>query len=466
MKLHVDDDELAACVSCGLCLSHCPTWRVTGEEARSPRGRIAAMRQVHVEGAPVTDELLAAVDTCIQCRGCEPACPSGVPFGRLMEGTRAALVEAGEDRARARRWAYRLLEHHRVLVGLSRVAAVAQRAHLVPARLGLPRLPLRQPRLRPTGDDVWLFTGCVMDAWQRDVHRAAVDVLTAAGVGVALSGADAPCCGALAAHAGFAADARAAAGRVVRALPGDAPVLVDAAGCGAALKDYGRLLGTPEAAAFAARVVDVHEWLATNLDRLPAAGRLPYRVAVQDPCHLRHVQRAHGAVRDVLAPIAELVELDDDGLCCGAGGAYSVHQPELAADVRARKVDAIVRTGAAVVASANPGCALHLAAAGLTVRHPVELLAEALDLGRGRAGSSGGLRPLGKLRAMAGEFDDIRRRLEGIAEELADLAIERLRESIDAGGHELPVDEKRLTRARRAVEKAIQLLQEPDDAVA
>jgi glycolate oxidase iron-sulfur subunit len=171
----------------------------------------------------------------------------------------------------------------------------------------------------------------------------------------------------------------------VAAVPGDAPILVDSAGCGAMLKEYGRLLGTAEASSFAARVVDVHEWLAAHRDRLPPMRRLPYRVAVQDPCHLRHVQHAHGAVREVLGPVAELVELDDEGLCCGAGGAFSMQHPELAGSIRDRKVDAIVRSGAPVVASANPGCALHLAAAGLTVRHPVELLAEALaESPRGR----------------------------------------------------------------------------------
>jgi glycolate oxidase iron-sulfur subunit len=162
------------------------------------------------------------------------------------------------------------------------------------------------------------------------------------------------------------------------ALPGDAPVLVDSAGCGAALKDYGHLLGTEEARAFTARVFDVSEWLAARVDRLPAAPRLPFAVAVQDPCHLRHVQRAHAHVRTVLAPFAELRELDDEGLCCGAGGAYAAQHPGLAGQIRQRKVAAIARTGAPVVASANPGCAMHLAAAGLDVRHPVELIDEAL----------------------------------------------------------------------------------------
>src|SRR5581483_1508503 len=141
----------------------------------------------------------------------------------------------------------------------------------------------------------------------------------------------------------------------------------------------GHLLGTPEAEAFSARVFDVHEWLAARMDRMPpVVQRLPYAVAVQDPCHLRHVQKAHQHVRTVLAPYADLRELDDDGLCCGAGGAYAALHPDMAADIRARKLAAIVRTGAPVVASANPGCVMHLAAAGLTVKHPLELVDEAL----------------------------------------------------------------------------------------
>jgi glycolate oxidase iron-sulfur subunit len=383
MSLGVDEDDLAACVACGLCLPHCPTYRVTGEESASPRGRIAAMRAVHWEGAPADDEFVAFMDACVQCRGCEAACPSEVPFGSLMADTRAALARSQPGYvARRQRLAYRVLGHHRLLLALSKAFAVGQRLGVVPsARLGLPRLPLRQPRLRPSGDDVVLFTGCVMDAWQRRTHLAVQRVLEAAGAGVALPGPVAACCGALHEHAGLAEEARRLAERVVGALRGDGPVLVDSAGCGAMLKDVGRLVGTPAATALAARVLDVHEWLAPRIDRLPPARRrVAGTVAVQDPCHLRHVQRAHEPVRAVLAPFAELVELDDDGLCCGAGGAYAALQPQLAADIRARKLAAVERSGATVVASANPGCILHLAAAGVDVRHPLELVAEALGL--------------------------------------------------------------------------------------
>jgi glycolate oxidase iron-sulfur subunit len=146
------------------------------------------------------------------------------------------------------------------------------------------------------------------------------------------------------------------------------------------LKDYGRLLGSAEAVAFSARVFDIHEWLADRAEALPAAsGTVSERVAIQDPCHLRHVQRSHEAVREVLRPyVGELIELDDEGLCCGAGGAYATEHRELAGAIRARKVAAVERSGATIVASANPGCLVHLQNAGLDVRHPVELVADAL----------------------------------------------------------------------------------------
>jgi glycolate oxidase iron-sulfur subunit len=383
MKLDVVDHELASCVACGLCLPHCPTYRVTGEEAASPRGRIAAMRAVHWDGAPADDDFIGFMDACVQCRGCETACPSGVPFGRLMEGTRSTLAAAGRYTPWWQRLAYRVLGHHRLLVAGSRALAVAQRARLVPRRLGLPRLPLRSRPLVATGSDVWLFAGCVMDAWQRDVHAAAFAVLSAAGVGAALPGPGGDCCGALHVHAGLTDAAGRLASRVMASMPSDGPILVDSAGCGAQLKDYGHLLGTPEAAAFSARVFDIQEWLASRVGDLPPAGAGPRRrVIVQDPCHLRHVQRAQGGVRTVLAPYADVVELDDEGLCCGAGGAYSTLHPDLAAAIRQRKLDAIARAGPGVVASANPGCALHLAAAGVDVRHPMEIVAEAIGRGR------------------------------------------------------------------------------------
>ncbi len=392
--LPVDEDELVACVGCGLCLPHCPTYRVTGWERLSPRGRIAAMRAVELDGAPLDDAFRDTIETCVQCLGCEAACPSTVPFGHLVEGANVALAQhpaPARDTTRtshrfAEWWALQVvLPRHAVLLAATWAMLVAQRLHLVPRRVGLPRLSARSLRAPLVADaapaDAYLFPGCVMDAWQRDVHRAALRVMRAGGAAVALAGAGGDCCGALHVHSGRVGAARRLATRVIASMPGDAPVVVDSAGCGAAMKDYGRLLGTTDAARFAARVVDFSEWVAAQP---PSVLRdTGAAVVVQDPCHLRHVQRAQGAVRTVLAPAYRLEETADDGLCCGAGGTYSVREPALSGAIRNRKVAALRAAHRdahtpLVVVSANPGCTMHLQAAGLTVRHPAELLADAL----------------------------------------------------------------------------------------
>ena len=383
MDLHLDPDDLNTCVQCGLCLPHCPTFRVTGDEALSPRGRIALMREVQNNNAPVTKEVLASFETCVQCRGCEPACPSSVPYGHLMEQARETLADQGAITPWWQRLAFKPLARPWMVQAGSTALGLVQRTGLVPRSLGLPeRVPLRRSELQPSGTDVYLFTGCVMDAWQREVHQAGKRVIEAAGFGVMPTGDVAPCCGALQAHAGLAADTRQLATAMIDALDPDRPVLVDSAGCGAAMKDYGHLLGTPEAEAFSARVFDIQEWLATQIDQLPAVENpLDVTVAIQDPCHLRHVQRVHEATRTVLQPyVSALIELDDDGLCCGAGGAYSVLQPDLAGAIRERKLGAIDRAQPDLVASANPGCSLHLAAAGVPTIHPMEIVDQALQL--------------------------------------------------------------------------------------
>jgi len=387
MVLHLESEQLNTCVACGLCLPHCPTFRATGEEARSPRGRIDAMRAVQWRGAPIDDDFVEIIETCVQCRGCEPACPSGVPFGRLIEGTREELARERTITPRWQRWAFSMLPRHRALLAGSTVLAYAQRLRLAPRRLGVARIPLRRgPAVTPTGSDVWLFTGCVMDAWQRGTHRNTARVLDALGVTYDVPGATGSCCAALHIHAGLHDEAVELAVGVMASMPGEAPILVNSAGCGAALKDYGHLVGTDGAHRFAARVFDIHEWIAHRLDGLTALQPLGKPVIVQDPCHLRHVQKAHLSVRSVVGHFADVVELDDEGLCCGAGGAYSALQPELAGEIRERKIAAVeravARSGATVVVSANPGCSMHLQPAlaerGIEVRHPIDLLAEAM----------------------------------------------------------------------------------------
>lgn len=373
VSLGIDEDALASCVSCGLCLPHCPTYRVTQEETASPRGRIALMRQVEAAGV-ADDAFIGFMDACIQCRGCETACPSGVPFGPMMETTREALADQTSYQPRYRRLGYSVLGMPRLLALGSRLIAVLQRLRLIPSRLALPRIPLRQTKLKASGDDVWLFTGCIMDAWMRDTHAAVKRVVESTGAGVRLPGNEAGCCGALHVHAGLTLKAKKLANKVIEAFPGTNPILVDSAGCGAQLKDYGHLLGTTKAEAFSSRVFDVHEWLAENLDKLPKINSDEPAVIVQDPCHLRHVQRSHEAVRLVMNQYIGTIELDDDGLCCGAGGAYSSLHPETAAEVRTRKLESINRSGGTNVVSANPGCMLHLQQAGVSVQHPLELV--------------------------------------------------------------------------------------------
>ncbi|MDP6862282.1 MAG: heterodisulfide reductase-related iron-sulfur binding cluster [Acidimicrobiales bacterium] len=373
IDLGVPHDDLASCVSCGLCLPHCPTYRVTQEESASPRGRIALMKHAESTGF-IDEEFVDFMDACIQCRGCETACPAGVEFGSMMEATREALATQTSYQPWWRRLGYRMLGRPTVLAFASRVLSLLQRVNVVPKKLGLPQIPIIQRRLLGSGTDVWLFTGCIMDAWMRDTHRAVQRVVEATGAGVQFPNKAAACCGALHVHAGLGKEARLLAERTMTAFPGDAPILVDSAGCGAQLKEYGHLLGTELAEAFSLRVFDVHEWLAERLDQLPQIQDPSGRVAVQDPCHLRHVQKTHQAVYQVLGQYTEPVGLDDEGLCCGAGGAYSAFHQETAAQVRDRKIAAIGRSGAAEVASANPGCLLHLRSAGVEVRHPLEII--------------------------------------------------------------------------------------------
>lgn len=393
VSLPVAEDDLSRCVSCGLCLPHCPTFRVSGEEALSPRGRIAIIESVQDAGGRYDRETAAMLNSCIQCRGCEPACPSGVPYGRIIAGARTALVEQGfsTDQRWARpllRVGLGLLTRPRLLAAFGRLVSAIQAAHLVPRRWQLGPLPLRLgrrlPRRSRISADVWIFTGCVMDVWMRRTHRHTGALVRAAGREFAVPRG--LCCGALHVHAGRPEAAADLARRVIAAMPGETPILVNSAGCGAAMKEYGELLGTAEAHAFSRRIRDVHEWLEPHLGEILATTPLSTAVApvlLQDPCHLRHVQRTHGAVQRVLEHVTSVTTIDDDGLCCGAGGAYSLLQPRLAHAVRDRKVAAIRSTSGAhdaVVASANPGCSMFLAGAGLTVRHPVDIVAEALGV--------------------------------------------------------------------------------------
>ena len=389
-----DSDQLAACVQCGFCLSSCPTYEVTHLEEHGPRGRILAMRLADQGELPLTDPALAdSLETCVQCRACEEVCPSLVEFGSLMETARAQLHEQ-QPPTGIRRLAHTVgfaALGRRALVRVGSLGlAVAQLLRLdrvLPDQLR----PARRVRLRdvlrryrvPTGPaprgDALVFRGCVMDGMFRDVHQATVDVLAAVGYRPRTEPAPA-CCGALSAHAGREDEAQAMAQATIDAYAEtQGPIVVDSAGCGGAMKEYGTLLGTPQAEAFSARVKDLSE--VVDAADVAARGRsVPLTLAYQAPCHLRNVQGLADTSLTLLRAIPglTLLEPDDGQLCCGSGGIYSLEQPGFGDELLARKDTSLHRTGARAVVSGNPGCAMQIARTGWEIHHPAQLLARTL----------------------------------------------------------------------------------------
>lgn len=399
---------LDPCVHCGFCLQACPTYLATGDEADSPRGRIVLMRALERgEVAPDDVGLLQHLDSCLGCRGCEPVCPSGVGYGRGLEAARQILAEKRGLRFKARailavfrhRWLWRpLFAASRLLRSLGIPARLAGRSALgfnfgmlaatvpvTPPRARLSAMvdkPKVATALKQDAATVALFRGCVMNSLFNHVHAATRRTLEANGYRVIeIDGQG--CCGALHAHAGDNASATNLARQNVAAFAGNADfIVINSAGCGALLKDYGHLLGDEAGKAFAARVRDVSELLA---DRGPRpGGPLPITVAYDAPCHLQHAQKVHAAPLAVLGAIPELrvLHLAGSDRCCGSAGIYSMLEPSMSRAV----LDAKVRTIAealprpALVTTGNPGCLMQIGA-GLTaarlpikVAHPVELL--------------------------------------------------------------------------------------------
>ncbi len=406
------EDLLQQCIRCGMCLQACPTYLLTGLETESPRGRIHLMDALAKGRAEPTPALVTHLDRCLGCRACEAACPSGVRYGSLIEHTRAQLA-ARRPRSRWRDVLLRqIVARPRVLdvfarvgslyerLGLRRLARATGARRLLPR--GLRRLesfypPLARPRYqaprRPHRADatrgrVALLLGCVMRVAYGDVHSAAARVLDRLGVDIV----DVPeqaCCGALHAHAGDLETARALARRNIAAFEraNVEAVVVDAAGCGAHMKEWAALLAedpawSGRAAAMAAKVRDVSEYLA-SLELPPSLGRLSLRVTYQDACHLAHAQRIRVQPRALLERVEglELVEMPQADVCCGSGGIYNLTQPAYADALQRSKVDAILSTGAAAVVSGNPGCMIQIGA-GLRDRGrdiPVLHLVEVLD---------------------------------------------------------------------------------------
>lgn len=388
------DVALDTCVTCGLCLPVCPTFRLTGDESASPRGRLTAISAIRGGLADVDQRFDEVTSLCLQCRACETACPSGVPFGEIIESARAeAVAQVPAPGSRGQRIVLgRLLAMPTVLRMVTIATAVLQRFGLLrwlprvgDQASGLRAIPLPIPTARgglwgaDGAETVTMFIGCVADPWFSDVHKASIELLVAAGYRVAAP-ADQTCCGALAAHGGFAQESDRLASRNTAAL-GDAGIIaVDVAGCGAHLKQYGRF--GADGAAIAARTRDITELIAAAIDegRLPKFAATGERVVVQDPCHLEHGQGIVDQPRAILRAAGyTVVDADPGGLCCGAAGAYQMHHPEVGEQLGTRKAEKVASSGTTTVATANAGCEMQLRRfldAGYTIRHPVELYAQ------------------------------------------------------------------------------------------
>lgn len=409
-------DLISDCVHCGFCLPACPTYTSWGNEMDSPRGRIDLMKAVAEGSLALRGSVVEHFDACLGCMGCLTACPSGVRYDLLIESTRAKLEESYRrspfERA-FRNFVFaffpypdRLLKLAPFLnrLGKSRVRRFAQRIgvmKLLPKKLAqldalLPAIDLETaraplPELRKaegyTRARVGLVAGCVQRVFFPNVNHATVRVLATEGCDIIIP-PEQGCCGALSLHSGRADEARDFARALIAQFEEkrlDA-IVVNAAGCGSALKGYGELFaGDPEwaerALVFAQKIKDVSEFLA---ELGPRARRHPIqaRIAYHDACHLAHAQRVRQQPRSLLCgvPQLELAEIPEGDQCCGSAGTYNLFEPASSREIGLRKVQNLLTTGASIVASANPGCTLQMQALlrerGMTIRalHPIEIL--------------------------------------------------------------------------------------------
>ncbi len=413
-------EDYARCVHCGLCLNHCPTYRLWQLEADSPRGRIRQMILVNDGQLPLSSTFVDHIDKCLDCRSCETACPSGVEYGKLVEHARARI-----ETEYRRPWfsrvtrkfvferllpypdriatAARLLRFYQ-RSGLQSIArelrilkifGLAERERLLPRiddQFFFAQLGRTFPARRPRRARVAFFAGCIANVTFSSLAEATIRVLTANGCDVVVPG-EQLCCGALAAHAGVRETARDLARKNIAAFRAGAfdAIVTNAAGCGSTLKEYHQLFATddPEYAAaveFRQKVRDVTEFLA-DLGLSANLKALNERVTYQDSCHLLHGQKVREAPHQLLRAIpgVVLVELPFSDICCGSAGVYNVTQTEASLDLLSEKMKYAKNTGARIIATANPGCLLQLRAGaeihatGQEVLHVVELLDRAIE---------------------------------------------------------------------------------------
>jgi len=412
-------EDYSRCIHCGLCLNHCPTYKLWGLEADSPRGRIRQMMLVDEGRLEIGETFVRHIDQCLDCRACETACPSGVEYGKLVEATRAQ-IELNYRRPffsrLARNVAFRDLLPYpnriamaaRVLriyqrsglqslvraSGILRLVGLADRERLLPPidrHFFFSQIGSTFPAIGPRRARVALFAGCIAQVSFTALHEATIRVLTANGCEVVVPDGQ-TCCGALAAHAGVRDVARSLARiniDVFLSKDFDA-VITNAAGCGSTLKEYEQLFEADKeehakALAFKAKMRDATEFLA-ELGLTAPLARIPLRVTYQDSCHLLHGQKIREAPRKLIRSIpgVELVEMAQADYCCGSAGSYNITETEASLDILAEKMKNASATGAPTIVTANPGCLLQMRAGaqihstGQDVVHVMELLDRAL----------------------------------------------------------------------------------------
>lgn len=402
---------IADCVHCGFCLTTCPSYAVFADEGDSPRGRILLMGVGHEPGSALTPELTTHLDRCLGCMACVTACPSGVQYDRLVERARPQVerqVSRPLGERLLRRAVFGLFTHPARLRAVAPLLALAARSGAGPRLAGRVRRPRLRALLRLAPDvpprasrrplpavtaaagarrgTVALMQGCVQRVLFGDVNAATVRVLAAEGWEVHAPAAP-RCCGALQLHAGEEPPARRLAQATIAAYEPYETVVANVAGCGSAMKDYAHLFDddpawAERAAAFSAKVRDVHELLAAHPPRARRHA-LSMSVAYHDPCHLAHAQGVRAQPRELLRAIPglRLVEPAEWELCCGSAGVYNLLQPEAAEQLGARKAANLTATGAEAIAAANPGCAMQIAAhlaTPLPIHHPITLLDHSL----------------------------------------------------------------------------------------